>query len=491
MIDSDQPLPKKAFTPPAGDLSCRIPVLALFSGGAIWLCVSSILGLMASIKFHQPAFLADCAWLTYGRVFPASTAALLYGFCIPAGLAVALWLFVRLGRVQLAHGPVISAGALFWNLGVLCGVLGILAGDSTGFENFELPHYAAPICFASYVMIGLCGLITFHRRAERTLFVSQWFLFAALFWFAWIFSTAYLLLITFPVRGITQAVIDWWYAQNLLVVWLGLVGLGAIFYFVPKLAQSDLYSHHLGLLTFWLLILFGGWGGIPGSAPVPAWIPVLSTVTTGLMFVPLVTAALNVFYTAKAGGAKDATPAPFSAQSSVVMRFVLFATAAFVAAGVMRIGAAVLDTGQVLHFTWFGRAERTLNSYGFFAMAMFGAGYYILPRILGTELPFPKLARWHFWLAALGIVLSAGVWAVGGGVEEVHFLKGGQGFMQVVKSTLPFLRASTTGDLLILVGHVLFLVNLAGLLARVYRARAQAAYAAATADLFKVAEAKS
>jgi hypothetical protein len=62
--------------------------------------------------------------------------------------------------------------------------------------------------------------------------------------------------------------------------------------------------------------------------------------------------------------------------------------------------------------------------------------------------------------------------------------------MGVVKSTLPFLRASTMGDLLLALGHVLFLVNVAGWALRFYRPRVAAAYAAATADLSAL-EAKS
>ena len=91
------------------------------------------------------------------------------------------------------------------------------------------------------------GVLTFHQRRERQLYVSQWFLFAALFWFPWIYSTANLLLLGFRARGMAQAVIAWWYSDNLLVVWLGLVGLAAIFYFVPKLTSRELHSRYLAL----------------------------------------------------------------------------------------------------------------------------------------------------------------------------------------------------------------------------------------------------
>jgi len=41
---------------------------------------------------------------------------------------------------------------------------------------------------------------------------------------------------------VAQAVIAWWFSNNLLVVWLGLVGLATIFYFVPKLSNTELHS---------------------------------------------------------------------------------------------------------------------------------------------------------------------------------------------------------------------------------------------------------
>src|SRR5580704_7121290 len=94
---------------PEIDASCRLPVLSLFLHAAFWLLVSSLLGLIATLKFHAPNFLADCAWFTYGRVHPAHLNALIYGFAAQAGLGVTLWMVAHLGRTRLALGPVIIA----------------------------------------------------------------------------------------------------------------------------------------------------------------------------------------------------------------------------------------------------------------------------------------------------------------------------------------------------------------------------------------------
>ena len=464
------------------DVSCRLPLMVLFISAAIWLVMASVFGLIASLKFHSPQFLAECPGLTYGRVRPAFTNSLLYGFCVQAGLGVALWLIARLGQTTLAHRWLVSVGAKVWNLGVTVGVIGILFGDSTGFENLELPPYASVLCFLGYLLIGLWGVVTFHQRRERILFASQWFLFAAVFWFPWIFSTANLLLVTFPVRGMTQAVIAWWYSNNLLFVWLSLVGLAAVFYFVPKLTNRELHSHYLALFTFWSLILFASWGGIPNTAAVPAWMPALSTVAIVLTLVPLLAVALNVFQTLKSPGS--------NAPRDPSLSFVLFGVGAFVLAGLMNIGGA-LDSTRQLHFTWFVAARTQLHLYGFFVMVMFGAIYYIFPKFSGVEFPYPKLVRVHFWLAALGILAYALPLAIGGILQSVQLQDAKISPVQMVQSSLPFLRASTTGDLLLFAGHLAFLGNVAGLVTRFYRARVTAVYSVATADLFKSAEAKS
>jgi cytochrome c oxidase cbb3-type subunit 1 len=264
------------------------------------------------------------------------------------------------------------------------------------------------------------------------------------------------------------------------VVWLGLVGLAAVFYFIPKLTGRDLHSRYLALLTFWMLILFGSWGGIPGSAPVPAWMPALSAVATGLGVIGVVALALNVHGTL-GGQCSKLTAHPS-------LRFIGFGLVAFIVGGLVSAAGAFPEVSRVTHFTWFTIAKGLLNYYGFFAMVMFGAVYYIVPKLLGLEFPSARLVRAHFWTAATGILLVVVPLAAGGIVQGLKLQHGEIAFNDIAHGTLPFLRASTTGDLLIALGNLLFLGNLAGLLLRYYRARARSAWAAATVEI-KPAEA--
>ncbi len=441
------------------DVSCR-PVLLLLLSGAIWLVAGAFLELIASLKFHSPNLLADCPWLTYGRVHPAATNALVYGAAMQAGLAVLLWLICQLGRTKLAAPALVIAGCVVWNLGTAVGLLGILAGDSTGFEWLEIPRYGAALLFFGYLAVALAAMLSFHQRSKRQLSVVHWFLLSALFWFPWIYSTAELLLVVWPVRGTLQSVIAWWYANNLTTIWFGFVGLGAGFYFVPKLTNKPLYSHYLALFAFWMLAIFGSWVGIPVGAPVPSWLPALSSFAGVLTIIPILAVALNV---------QKTSCGQVAPQTGAALPFVLFGMMAYVVAGLMGCAASIAKVSEVTNFTWFIPAQAQLTVYGFFVMVMFGATYYIVPRLTQTELS-AGFEKWHFRLAALGVLFYV-VPLVIGGIRQGFALNNSHvAFLDVVKGTLMFLRISTTGDLLLLAGSLLLLLNLLGMLGRVGRA---------------------
>src|SRR3984957_7832850 len=251
------------------DASCRVPSLILFGGAALWLVIGLLLALLPPIKFHAPEFLAKCPLLTYGPIQPAANDAILYGFAIPAALGVMLWIFARLSQVELVLPLVPVVAANIWHLGVLIGLAAILTGNSTGFLWLEFPRLASPLLLAAFLLIAVSAVATFGQRQERELYPSHWFLLAALLWFPWIYSTANLFLIAWPVRGVAQAVIDWWYTNNLLFVWLGLAGLGVAFYLLPKIAGRPLQNHNFALFAFWTFILFAPWCGMPHGSLIP------------------------------------------------------------------------------------------------------------------------------------------------------------------------------------------------------------------------------
>jgi cytochrome c oxidase cbb3-type subunit 1 len=436
-----------------------VPLLCLFAGAAAWLLLGSLLALLDSIKLHDTAFLASRPMLTYGRVHAAADTALLYGFGVPAALGVGLWLLCRLGRTRLAGPVVATVGALGWNAAVAGGVWAILRGGGTGYEVFEMPRAVAPLLLLSYVLIGTCGMMTYHQREAGAPYPSQWFVIGALFWFAWIFSTAGLLLLGAPARGVLQATVNWWYEHNLDTVFFGFAGLASIFYFLPKLSGRALHSSYQAALAFWMLALAGSWGGIPSGAPVPAWLAGLSLVGTVLTIIPIAAVAMNLYLTV--GGR---LPAPEAGPS---LRFTCAGLICWLIAGAQQVAGALPPVGKLTDFTWFTAAQRDLFRYGFVAMTMFGAIYYIVPRLADAKSRAPdglwkeSLAKLHFGLMLSGVVLgyvallAAGVW------QGVEFNDPANSFAPVMKGTMMALRMSTLGPLLLTLGMIAFLLNFA------------------------------
>ena len=445
------------------DESCRAPLLLLFLASLGWLALGLLFSLLSSIKLHSPGFLGDAACLTLGRIRPAAMNVILYGFASQAALGISLWLLCRLGASRLCGQAPIVISTLLWNLGVALGFCGILAGGSTGFEWLEMPRYASPILFTAYSVIGLCALVTFHYRRERSLYVTQWYLVAALFWFPWLYSAANLLLVFQPVRGVMQALVNAWFTNNLLELWLTPVGVGVIFYFIPKLTGRPLYSSHLAAFGFWTLAFFGSWKGLAPlvGGPLPAWMISSSLAANVIMIVPLLAVGLNWWLTLS-----GQTQSP---KQDVVMRFVRFAALSYLLSGALRIVTGLRPVSEVTQFTYVSVGVTWLALLGFFGMASFAGIYYIVPRLTRVEWPSAKKIRLHYLCSAGGVallVISLGLAGVNQGLK----LNLGTGdFIGVTKSLVPLLGLSTLGLALLLMGQLIFLANFLGLI-RLYSA---------------------
>ncbi|HTB83207.1 MAG TPA: cbb3-type cytochrome c oxidase subunit I [Candidatus Sulfotelmatobacter sp.] len=449
------------------DASCRVPLLVLFNGAALWLVLGLALSLFASLTFHAPEQFSCCPYMTYGHAVAAASDLLVYGFVIPAALGVMLWIFARLSQDKLELPLVVFLAGHLWHLGVFVGTVGILTGHSTGYQWLEYPRAADALLGVAFVLIAISAFATFGLRKERELYPSHWFLLAALLVFPWIYSSANVFIVTnHPVRGVGQAVINWWFANNLIFVWLALAGLGIAFYFLPKIANRPLHSRFWALFAFWTLLLFGTWLGIPAGAPVPAWLPAASQFASLLMIVPIVATAVilkNILWGANVkcfGG---------------TYCYIRFGSVMFVVSALMLVAAGCPDFSRTVEFTWFGTAQAQLQILGFATMILAGAIYEIIPRTMGTALPFEKFKTLQFFASVLGVLLLVISLAVAGIAQGKSNFASGAGKIA--------LMVSTTGWLFLLLGSLSLLLNILVMTMKWKLGLAKSAWAAITAPL--------
>ncbi len=444
------------------DASLKTPVFLFAASAAAWLLLGAVMSVISSVKLHAPGFLGDIEWLTYGRTRGMESAALLYGWGFNAAFALALWLLARLSRSLLPQPVLLAMAAFFWNVGVAVGVGGILLGDGTSLEGLDMPAYAGPVLFVAYVFIGIWALQVYQSGRVEQVYISQWYLLAALFWFPWIFSLAQIMLFIDPVRGTVQTIVHTWFAQGLNFLWFLPIALGAIYYFLPKLLGRPIKRYYISVYGFWMLALFGGWAGLGRltGSPVPAWVVSAGVGGALMLAVTWAVLAINLVPTVFGGGGSP-HHAPGLLRFFVVSIIALFVWAA------STIVLSLRSVAEITQFTLVLPAQSQLFFFGVFSLAALGGLYYLLPRVLEVEWSSQRLIGAHFWLSVIGLVLGVVALTLGGLKQgfAINALPAGQespeSLLAVMRQLIPFLSTQTLGATVLLLGHLLFVINLA------------------------------
>jgi cytochrome c oxidase cbb3-type subunit I len=437
------------------DRSLRHPVMFFLTSGAAWLAVSIFLGVIASAKVHSPGFLAEYSWLTYGRIFPAHINALVYGWGMQAAFAVIIWLMARLSRKECTAVGIILAAGHVWNLAVTLGMLGILSGYGTGMPWMEFPAFAWPVLLLSYFAILIWSFIQFRVRPEGHVFVSQWYLLAAMIWFPWIYITANTLLHWLPGHPVMGAAINAWYKSGLLFLFFTPVALAAAYYLAPKVTGRPVFSYSLAKLGFWSLAIIAPWAGMQHltGAPVPYFLPYVGAAASALLFIPACAAAINTLRTMLS--------APETVSQSPALRFTIAGIAGLIVLGV---SAVFLNLpGSTLPMTQFSLSRYgfdILALYGFFSLVMFGATYFIVPRVTHREWLSRRLIKMHFLFSVYGVIFVALIALFGGLEQGVGQEDWQQPWESAATRAFPYAVATTFSWALILFSNVFFFIHL-------------------------------
>jgi len=436
----------------AVDRSCQYPVVLFLGSAVVWLLVGTLLALAASIKMHSPSFLADWDWLTFGRIRPAHLNAVIYGWGSMAGIGVLLWLEARLCQVKLPLQLLLVVGCALWNLAVAGGTLAILAGHGTSVEWLEFPRPWSFVFAGVFVAVMASSLMMFSGRRAGHIYVSQWYLFGAVLWFPFLYVLANALIHGGLATGVVQASANWWFAHNVLGLWFTPIGLATVYYLLPKVLGRPIHSYYLSLLGFWTLALFYNWAGTHHliGGPLPAWLITVGIVGSLMMFIPVTTVAINHHLTTR--GHFDAL------RVSPTLRFVVFGAMSYTVVSFQGSLQSLRWYNEVTHFTHYTIAHAHLGVYSFFTMVMFGAIYYMGPRLTGREWASARLIKVHFWATATGMLIYWVGLTWGGVFEGLKLDNPDIAILDVVRYTVPFLWSRSVAGALMATGHVVFAV---------------------------------
>ncbi|PZX12804.1 cytochrome c oxidase cbb3-type subunit 1 [Palleronia aestuarii] len=478
-IDDPSVSPEKASQ--ASDLTgepivspfARMLLLAIFSAGTLYMLAGSAFGLVASMKLHLPDWLDGAAPLTFGRMRAVHLNLVAYGWLSLVGIGMALWLVPTILGTHLRLAGLAALGAALWTIGVALGAVAIDIGWTDGLEWLEIPWQIDILLAAGGACLAIPLLVTARHRQVHHIYVTGWYYIGALIWFPTLFLVA-----NIPGLhvGAQQATVNWWFAHNVLGLWLTPLGVGAAYYFIPRIIGKPIYSYRLSLLGFWALALFYSQVGMHHliGGPVPTWVVTLSVVQSVMMFVPVIAVAINQ-HTLSLGNLDVV-------RASIPLRFVALGALLYTAASFQGSLEAVRSVNTVTHFTHYTVAHAHLGAYGFVSLVMFGGLYYVIPRLVERVWPLPSLMVWHFWLVAIGFAIYFLSLTIGGWLQGLAMLDASRDWMESMELTIPYLQGRSVGGALMTLGHVLFAVNLGAILIGYGAARAPAADTLAPAE---------
>jgi len=439
------------------DRSSAFVCFVFLSCAVVWLVVASLAGLTSSIKLHEPDWLTNYAWLTFGRIRTIHLNAVAYGWAPMAALGTATWLLPRLLKTPLRGGRSAMLGIMLWNAGLIAGVGCIAVGLNDGLEWLEIPWPVGFLLVAGGALVGLPLVYTLASRKVEHLYVSIWYMGAALFWFPILYLVAKL---PFWHFGVQQAAMNWWFGHNVLGLFYTPMALASVYYFLPKIIGRPVQSYNLSLLGFWTLAFFYGQVGghhLIGS-PIPGWLVTLSIVQSMMMLVPVVAFTVNQYLTMRGHFNKLIYSPTF--------RFIALGGLMYPVSSAQGSWEALRAVNTVAHFTHFTVAHAHLGLYGFFTMVMFGAIYFVMPRVMDWEWPYPSLIAAHFWLVVLGFSIYFIGLSIGGWLQGLAMLDASRPFMDSVRITIPYLQSRSVGGAIMTLGHLLFAAHFAAMVFR-------------------------
>lgn len=429
------------------DQSSALPAFVFLSCAVVWLVVLSAAGLISSIKLHEPDWLNQYAWLTFGRIRTIHLNAMAYGWAPMACLGVGLWMLPRLLRTPLVGARFAILGCILWNAGLIAGIGAIAVGINDGLEWLEIPWQIDILIVLGGALVGLPLIFTLENRQVKSLYVSVWYMGAALFWFPVLFLVANIPGIHF---GIQQATMNWWFGHNVLGLFYTPMALATIYYFLPKVIGQPIRSYNLSLIGFWTLAFF--YGQVGGhhliGGPVPGWLITLSIVQSVMMLVPVIAFSVNQHQTMRGHwGVLRYSP---------TLRFIVLGGMMYTLSSIQGSMQALRSVNTITHFTHFTVAHAHLGLYAFVTLVLFGAIYFIMPRVMNWEWPYPKLIALHFWLVVIGFGIYFFSLTIGGWLQGLIMLDATKSFMDSVAVTLPYLQGRTVGGTLMVTGHLVF-----------------------------------
>lgn len=430
------------------DPGLRRLIIAYLSCAVGWLVIGTLIGQYVGMKFVWPD-MDQQSWLSFGRLRPVHTNTVFWGW---ASLAMVGLAYFVVTRTSAAAVPSLARGwraLVLMNLGIISGNLLLMAGINNGGGEYREYIWPAAALFAWGLFLTFRNFYgTVKRRTIGEIYISNWYILAALVWTLVLVSIGYL---PWYQNGLGETVIQGYYMHQGVGMWFMTFTLGLLYYYLPSAFNRPIYSYSLGVLAFWTQMLFYTMIGTHHFvfAPLPWWLQTVAIVFSAGMFIPVVAGTTNFLMTMRGSWS--------AIGRSYVLPFFLVAVVFYFVGSTQGSFQAFRFTNHLWHLTDFNVAHSHMTMYGIITFALWACMYAIVPRITGRE-PSQLLVGAHFWLAFIGLFAYMISMMAGGTLKGLMWLEG-RPFIDGVTAMRPHWIWRAIGGSLMFLSHLLFAWN--------------------------------
>jgi cytochrome c oxidase cbb3-type subunit 1 len=417
--------------------------------------IATFMGLLGATELIAPDLLENIGWLVFGRVRPIHVNLVLFGFVTPALLGSAFYFVPRLLRTELYSEKLGLFTVIVWNITLVSVVVSLSMGYTQGREYAEMVWPIDVMVVAAFLLIFYNLIMTVKQRKEPLLYVSVWYVLAAVILTAMTYALGNVVWKpdTGALAGIPDAIILWFYGHNVFGLLLTPLSAAVAYYVIPKACRAPLYSHTLSLLGFWALLVVYTHIGTHHllQVPVPTWLKVIAIVDSIGMVIPVMAFLVNIWYTAK--GKLGEIHADIGA------KFVFTGTIMYFFVSIQGSMMSLPQVQRVTHFNNWVVGHAHVGVLGFAGMIALGGLYFVLPRITGKELYSRFIADFQYWLILIGVIGFTVVLTIAGLIQGNGWLSGETVYRVLPQIHMYYIVRASLG-VIVFIGAVLGFYNI-------------------------------
>ena len=422
---------------------------------ALWVVLGVSMGLILALQFVFPELFRGIPWLVFGRLRQAHTNTVMFAWLSMGMMGLWYYILPRMVGRRLWSEPLGNLCMLIWNAAMIVGIGGLLLAQSQGREYAEFIYPVDLAIVAAILLTTLNMYMTILHRTEKKLYASVWFIIGTLIWMPCLYVIGNVMWhpATGSMTGINDAMYNWFYGHNILGLWFTTGLLPVVYYLVPKITRTPLYSHALSLISFWGIIFF--YTGVGAHhllwSPIPHWMKTFGVAESIGMIIPVVAFMMNIWLTMRGNWNRFITDIP--------LRFVITGWAAYILASYQGSHQSLRTINQLTHFTQYVPGHAHLALLFFAASIIMGGIFYALPRILDCETYSRKLANVQFSTFFVGFLFFFIGFELTGLVQGTAWVDQGLPIWSVLPGLRPYMALRAIGGILVVLSIIMFTYN--------------------------------